>query len=231
MIDRTIAIITARGGSKRIPGKNVKPFLGYPIISYSIRAAKEAGCFEEIMVSTDDREIAEIAKSFGAKIPFFRSEKNSNDRAVLSDVLEEVIVEYSKIGRDFEYFCCMLPTAPFIFPKRLNDGLRILKETGADGVLPVVRFSYPVQRGFKIENGWLKMLHPEYINTMSRDLPSIYHDCGQFYWLKTKSFLEQKRIFTDKIVPMEIPESEAQDIDNEEDWKTAEAKYKTLKNS
>ncbi|MEQ8226422.1 MAG: pseudaminic acid cytidylyltransferase, partial [Candidatus Eremiobacterota bacterium] len=147
-----LAIIPARGGSKRIPRKNIKPFLGVPIIKYSIASAIKANCFDEIMVSTDDREIAEYSISCGAKVPFYRSEKTANDFAIVSDVIREVIDEYKKRDCMFKYICCIYPTAPFITPERLHEALKLLKKSNADGVLPVVRFSYPIQRALKIEN-------------------------------------------------------------------------------
>lgn len=225
---KTVAIITARGGSKRIPRKNIKPFLGHPIIKYSIDAAIQSNCFDEIMVSTDDKEIAEISQRLGAKIPFMRSDATSNDFATTPDVIEEVLVEYRKMGYEFGYACCIYPTAPFITPAKLKEGFNLLKEKGADSVLPVVRFSYPIQRALKIEDGRLLMIWPENLNKRSQDLMPAYHDVGQFYWLKVESFLKERVLFGKHTVPLEVPESEVQDIDNEEDWKIAEMKYQAF---
>ena len=225
-MSKTIAIITARGRSKRIPRKNIKDFYGQPIIKYSIDAAINAGCFDEVMVSTDDQEIAEISKKFGAKVPFFRSEKTSNDFASTSDVIEEVLIEYQKLGKNFDYACCIYPTAPFINPQKLQKGFQLLKETGADSIIPIVKFSYPIQRALKIENNKLEMICPENLNKRSQDLISAYHDVGQFYWINVQKFLKTKTILSRYTLPLEIPESEVQDIDNEEDWKLAEIKYK-----
>jgi len=225
---KNIAIITARGGSKRIPRKNIKTFLGQPIIKYSIEAALQSGCFDEVMVSTDDREIADVAKRFGAKVPFYRSPESSTDHAMTAPVLEEVIGEYAKRGTHFEYLCCIYPTAPFITAEKLKKAVAMLKESGADCVLPVTRFSYPIQRALKIENNRAAMIWPENYNVRSQDLPPAFHDCGQFYCMKTRSLLEQKRLFAEYTVPLEIPESEVQDIDNEEDWKVAEMKFRYL---
>lgn len=225
---KTVAIITARGGSKRIPRKNIRPFLGHPIIKYSIDAAKISGCFDEIMVSTDDAEIAEISQRLGAKTPFMRSEATSNDFATTPDVIEEVLVEYRKRGHEFEYACCIYPTAPLILAEGLKKGYELLKEKGADSVLPVVRFSYPIQRALKIEDGKLRMIWPENLNKRSQDLMPAFHDVGQFYWLRVKSFLKEKVLFGKLTIPVEVPESEVQDIDSEEDWKIAEMKYKIL---
>lgn len=227
-MSRSVAIITARGGSKRIPQKNIRPFLGIPIIKYSIDSALNSGCFEEVMVSTDDHRIAELAKFFGAKVPFPRSGATADDQAPLADVVGEVIACYEKIGRHYEYFCCILPTAPFVTYQRLREGFSLLKETGADAVVPVVRFNYPIQRALRIGNGYLKMICPENQNVRSQDLETTYHDSGQFYWMKTSSFLSQKQFFADKTVPMEVLEWEVQDIDTEEDWKMAEIKYRIL---
>lgn len=229
MNDKSIAIITARGGSKRIPRKNIKPFCGYPIIKYSIDAALGSGSFDEVMVSTDDKEIAEVAKYYGAKLPFMRSEKNSTDHATTAEVIKEVILEYEKLGKNYEYLCCIYPTAPFVSKYRLKQGMEILKKTGADSVLPVTRYSYPIQRSLKIENGRAIMLWPENYLKRSQDLMPVYHDCGQFYCIKTQSLLEQMKLFAEYTVPIILPESEVQDIDNEEDWKIAEMKYKIIK--
>lgn len=229
MNDKTVAIITARGGSKRIPRKNIKDFLGYPIIKYSIDAALRANCFDEVMVSTDDKEIAEIAEKLGAKVPFLRSQATSNDHATTADVLEEVLLEYKKRGIVFEYLCCIYPTAPFVTPEKLVRAMSLLIERGADSVLPITRFSYPIQRALKIEEGLAKMIWPENYNARSQDLMPAYHDCGQFYCMKTRSLLTQKKLFAEYTIPIEIPESEVQDIDNEEDWLIAEMKYRILK--
>ncbi len=224
----SIAIITARGGSKRIPKKNIKPFLDKPIIAYSIEAAINAGCFDQVMVSTDDDEIARIAKQYGAVVPFMRSPKTSDDHATTIEVFEEVILEYQKRNTFFSYACCIYPTAPFITPEKLAKAFDLLIESGADSLIPVTKFSFPILRSLKIENNLLQMNWPEHMHTRSQDLPPSYHDCGQFYFLRCEPLLQKKMLFTDFTVPMEIPESEVQDIDNEEDWKLAEIKYSFL---
>lgn len=222
-----IAIITARGGSKRIPKKNVRQFLDKPIIAYSIEAALKSGAFDEVMVSTDSQEIADIAIKYGAKVPFFRSEKNSDDYSITADVIEEVLLEYKKLGKEYEFFCCLYPTAPFITAERLTEAMRLLKQSGVDSVLSVTAFSYPIQRGFRMEaDNTIKMIQPENINVRSQDLEPAFHDCGQFYCLNVEKFLINKKFFTDNTMPVIIPEGECQDIDNEEDWKIAELKYK-----
>lgn len=224
----SIAIITARGGSKRIPRKNIKSFCGHPIIKYSIDAALETDCFDEVMVSTDDDEIAEVAMSYGASVPFMRSEANSNDYATTADVIKEVLLEYGKCGKEFEFFCCIYPTAPFVTACRIKESMDVLKRTGADSVLPVVRYSYPIQRSLKIEDNRAVMLWPENYLKRSQDLMPVYHDCGQYYCMRSSSLLEQMKLFADHTVPIILPESEVQDIDNEEDWKIAEMKYKIV---
>jgi len=220
-----IAIITARGGSKRIPKKNIKEFLGKPIISYSISSALLAGCFDEVMVSTDNHEIADIARSFGANVPFFRSDEASDDVATTADVLLEVLNNYRNRGHEFSRACCIYPTAPLVTAQKIQKGYELLIETGADSVLPVTRFSYPIQRALQIEDNRLSMIWPEYMNSRSQDLPPTYHDSGQFYWLNISRFLDTRRLFSSYSVPLVVPESEVQDIDNEEDWEIAEMKY------
>ena len=225
-----IAIITARGGSKRIPRKNIKDFLGKPIIAYSIEASLQSGIFQEVMVSTDDAEIAEVAQRYGAKVPFMRSAKNSDDFATTADVLVEVLENYEKLGKQFQYACCLYPTAPFVTNEKLQKAFDLLIERQADSVIPVVAFSYPIWRSLKIENGKLQMNFPENLNKRSQDLPVAYHDVGQFYFFDVKKFLATKRLFSDFSVPLCISELEMQDIDNEIDWKLAELKYKLQKN-
>lgn len=223
-----VAIIIARGGSKRITRKNIRDFLGNPILKYSIDAALGAGCFDEVMVSTDDKEIAHIALSCGAKIPFMRTPKTATDFATTSDVIFEVLNKYRKLGREFDYCCCVYPTAPFITAEKLKIAYKKLIENKAKSVVPVVKYGFPIQRSFKIEEGLIKMNWPEYLDARSQDLPPAFHDCGQFYFLRTDTFLESKKLFTDHTIPYIMPESEVQDIDNEEDWKIAELKYKLL---
>lgn len=227
-VTKSIAIITARGGSKRIPRKNIKNFLGKPIIAYSIAAALEAGCFDEVMVSTDDHEIAEVARGLGAHVPFLRSSETSNDFATTSDVLIEVLNEYRRLDSPFNHACCIYPTAPFVTVERLVQAYELLKQTGADTVLPVVRFSFPIQRALAIEDNRLKVLWPEHLNTRSQDLTPAFHDSGQFYVFQVTRFLETKDLFGRNCVPIELPESEVQDIDTEEDWKIAEMKYSLI---
>ena len=227
---KTIAIITARGGSKRIPHKNIKPFNGKPIISYTIEAAIASEIFDTVMVSTDDESIAKISKEYGAEIPFFRSEATSNDFATTRDVLLEVLDEYKKRGKEYDYMAGLYPTNPFITPKKLQEAFDILVKNNAVEVLPVVRFSYPPQRAFVMgENNRLRYKWTEFINSRSQDLEAFYHDAGQFYFYNVPEYLKKDGRISEDIYPIILPESEVQDIDNEEDWKMAEFKYEYLR--
>lgn len=223
---KSFAIIPARGGSKRIPGKNIRNFLGKPVIAYSIEMALQSGLFSEVMVSTDDKEIAEIAIKYGASVPFMRSAQNSGDHATISDVLKEVLGEYKNRGQEFELFCCIFSTAPLIRIERLKEAYNLCISGNYDSVFPVLNFGYPIQRGLKMSDGKVSMLWPENLNVRSQDLAPAYHDSGQFYWMKTDAFLKKGAVFTDNSGAIVIPESEAQDIDTEEDWKMAELKWK-----
>lgn len=223
---RKIAIITARGGSKRIPRKNIKPFLGKPILAYSIEAAIKSGLFDEVMVSTDDEEIAEIAKQYGAKVPFYRSEKTANDFATTNDVLLEVIAEYEKRGEHFDMGCCLYPTAPFVTAEKLKKAMEMLINSDADTLIPVVAFSYPPQRAMIVKEGRLVFEYPEYMDSRSQDLTPHYHDVGQFYCFRVENYKRIKKLMLGNILPFEVSEMEVQDIDNQADWEIAEIKYK-----
>lgn len=227
---KALAIITARGGSKRIPRKNIKSFLGKPILAYSIEAALNSGIFSEVMVSTDDEEIAEIAKKYGAKVPFFRSEKTSNDFATTNDVLLEVIDEYEKRGCSFDIAACIYPTAPFITAGRLKEAFDTLAGSDCDTLIPVVPFSYPVQRALLSKDNRLVFEYPQYLDSRSQDLEPHYHDAGQFYFFKPERFKETRKLMLGNIVPLILSELEVQDIDNETDWKLAEIKYNLIHN-
>jgi len=224
----SIAIITARGGSKRIPQKNIRKFCGRPIIEYSIQAALSAGIFDEVMVSTDSKEIADIALAAGANVPFYRSEKASGDFATTADVIMEVLNQYEKLGQIFEHASCIYPTAPFITAKKLCEGYNILKEKQGSMVMPVVMFSFPPQRSMILDGGILKLKWPENRNIRSQDLEPFYHDCGQFYCYDVKKFLLAEGQLVDGIIPMIMSETEVQDIDSMDDWKIAELKYKSM---
>ena len=221
---KNLAIIPARGGSKRIPRKNIKNFLGKPIIAYSIEVALTSGLFDEVMVSTDDEEIAAIAKHYGAKVPFFRSIEKANDFATLADVIDEVKIQYLRLEQSFDNICCILPTAPLLSVDNLKIGLKMLKDKNVDSVRPIVRFSYPIQRAIRIDkNGFVNMFYPEYQFSRSQDLEHAYHDAGQFYWMNYESGLRGT-----KKVGFEIPDIYVQDIDTMEDWEIAEFKFKLI---
>lgn len=226
---RKVAIITARGGSKRIPRKNIKEFCGKPILAYSIEAAIETGIFDTIMVSTDDEEIARIAMEYGAQVPFYRSEKTANDFATTNDVLLEVLEEYEKRGEAFDIGCCIYPTAPFITAERLKEAVEQLEASSAETLIPVVGFSYPPQRAMVVENDRLVFKYPQYIDSRSQDLEKHYHDVGQFYVFKTKPFQKNRKLMLGDILPLVISEMEVQDIDTLTDWEIAEMKYQILR--
>lgn len=224
---KKIAIITARGGSKRIPRKNIKDFLGKPIIAYSIEAALKSKLFDEVMVSTDDAEIAEIALKHGANVPFFRSKSNSDDFASTVDVLLEVIAEYHKNGLDFIYGCCLYPTAPFITSELLNQAFELMVEKKFDAVFPVVKYGNPVQRALtKDSDGKISMMQPAHKLSRSQDLEKAYYDSGQFYWFNSKMLVENLNLWTENTGVIEVEEHKVQDIDNITDWKLAELKYR-----
>lgn len=225
---KSVAIITARGGSKRIPHKNIRDFCGKPIISYSIEAALSSGVFDEVMVSTDDETIASIARSFGAAVPFMRSAASANDYASTDDVIAEVLRTYEAGGTRFDRFCCIYPTAPFVTAEKLKNAMALLDQ--AESVMPVVAFSYPPQRGIILENGRIRRKYPEFLTARSQDLEKMYHDCGQFYACRTDAFFRDSTTDVDDLVPMIMPEMEVQDIDTEEDWAIAELKYRKMQN-
>lgn len=224
-----LAVIPARGGSKRIPRKNIKAFHGKPIMAYSIEAARNSGIFDEVMVSTDDKEIALIAERYGASVPFFRSAETSSDHAATVNVLLEVLENYRQMAREFSYICCIYPTAPFITREKLQKAFALLEKSGADALVPVVPFSYPPLRGLTIHDDRLRMMWPENEAVRSQDLELLYHDCGQFYFVRTDALLQERTLFCKETVPMLQSELDAQDIDNETDWVLAEQKYTLLK--
>lgn len=226
---KNLAIIPARGGSKRIPKKNIKDFLGKPIITYSIEAALKSSLFNEVMVSTDDEEIAEIAQKYGAKVPFLRSENTTNDYATLTDVVKEVLVNYQEIRKLFDNTCLLLATAPFVNEEKLIKAYNLLITKNADCVITVTEYSFPIQRSFKIiDNGYLKMNWPENMNKRSQDLEKTYHSAGQFCFFKTCEFFKQNKLYMEKLYPFILDNLEVQDIDTETDWKLAEMKYKLI---
>jgi N-acylneuraminate cytidylyltransferase len=228
---KCIAIIPARGGSKRIPRKNIKLFSGKPIIAYSIELASQSGLFDEIMVSTDDDEIAQVAKEFGASVPFLRSAQNANDFATTADVILEVLYAYETRGQHFDFACCIYPTSPLLKSTSLHDGFELLLNQSYDTVFPVVAFSYPIWRSLKVapENGKVEMFWPENKHKRSQDLPKAYHDAGQFYWLNVHTFLNEPLLYSSNSGVIELSEVEVQDIDTLVDWQLAELKVQLLK--
>lgn len=225
---RKIAIITARGGSKRIPRKNIREFCGKPILAYSIEAAIESKLFDTVMVSTDDGEIAQIARSYGAEVPFYRSESTAGDYATTNDVLLEVLEEYEKRGEHYELGCCIYPTAPFVTADKLRDAMERLENSGADTLIPVVAFSYPPQRAMIVKEGRLVFEYPQYLDSRSQDLEPHYHDVGQFYLFYTQAFKQNRKLMTGDILPYVVSELEVQDIDNLTDWEIAEIKFRLM---
>ena len=228
---KRLAIIPARGGSKRIPRKNIKNFLGKPIMQYSIEVALNSNLFDEIMVSTDDDDVMQVALNCGAKVPFLRSQNSSDDHATLSDVIKEVINKYEQNNVTFQQICCLLPTAPFITIHNLKIAYNLMVKRSYNTVFPVKSFPHPIQRALRIDKntGKVSMVWPENLNIRSQDLTPTYHDCGQFYWMNTASFLEEGKIYSSNSGVIILPEIEVQDIDTEEDWKNAEIKFKILK--
>lgn len=223
-----ICIIPARGGSKRLPRKNIRPFLGKPILAYPIQTALRSGQFDEVMVSTDDDEIAEIARRFGAKVPFLRSPDTSGDHAIIAEVLAETLRRYSGTGASFDLACCLLPTSPLVRQVDLLSARAKLVAEGLDCVFPACRFSYPIWRSLKLEDDRLRMNWPENYAKRSQDLPEAFHDSGQFYWFRVDRFVATGKLFTDNTGGIVLPESQVQDIDSEDDWRMCEMKYRLL---
>jgi pseudaminic acid cytidylyltransferase len=223
-----LAIIPARGGSKRIPRKNIRPFLGKPIIGYVIETTLQSGLFADVMVSTDDDEIAAIAESFGARVPFRRKPETANDTATTAAVLQEVLTGYQQLGREFGVSCCLYPTAPFVTADLLKQAFEKLKTGNFDTVMPVQRFGFPIQRALRVDstNNRLAWFQPEHALTRSQDLEPAYHDAGQFYLFDVARFQQSGRLLTENTAGIVISEMLAQDIDNEDDWRLAELKYR-----
>ena len=226
---KKLAIIPARGGSKRIPRKNIKLFLGKPIISYSIEAAISSGLFDEVMVSTEDLEIAEIAKQYGAKVPFLRSIKNSSDTSTTIDVIAEVTKKYSQIGMEFEYTCCIYSCAPFVTKEVLKKSFLKLEAEKLDCIFPLTKYGHPIQRALKINaKGYIEMIEPQNMQIRTQDFESSYHDLGQFYFFKTNEIISNNQLWTTNTGYIELADLESHDIDTEHDWEIAEIKFKQL---
>lgn len=226
---KKIAIIPARGGSKRIPKKNIKNFMGSPVISYAIDAALKSKIFDTVMVSTDDEEISKLAKKYGAKVPFLRTAENSDDFASTDSVIKEVLEFYSKKGDQYDFGCCIYPVNPFINEDKLNMGLEKITSSDFDCVFSAVKYSYPIQRAFRIKDEKMKMINPDKYLIRSQDLDDTYHDAGQFYWFRVNSFMKLQRLWTENTGIVELDINNVQDIDSPSDWKIAELKFQIQK--
>ncbi|MDM8542138.1 pseudaminic acid cytidylyltransferase [Desulfococcaceae bacterium HSG9] len=224
-----VAIIPARGGSKRIPKKNVRLFAGKPIIAYSIEAARKTGLFDKIIVSTDSDEIAAVAESYGAEVPFRRPKELADDFTATAPVLVNALEWLDQRDCHVKYFCCIYATAPFVQPGYIRKGFELLAENNAVTAFTVTSFPSPVFRALKInKEGCVSMFWPEHENSRSNDLPEAYHDAGQFYWGYTRKFMQEKRLYAKFSVPVILPRHLVQDIDTPEDWETAERMYQAF---
>lgn len=224
-----IAIIPARGGSKRIPRKNIKLFCGKPMIAWSIEAALQSACFDDVVVSTDDAEIAEVARQYGATVPFMRPAKLSDDHAGTIPVIRHAIEWFNRQGQCIEQACCLYATAPFVSADDLRRGLGVLQGNDCDYAFSVTSYAFPVQRALRLtEQGRVAMFNPEHFNTRSQDLDEAYHDAGQFYWGRAEAWLQGQMIFSPDSLPVLLPRHRVQDIDTPEDWVRAEWLFKTM---
>jgi pseudaminic acid CMP-transferase len=225
----SVAIIPARGGSKRIPRKNIKDFGGRPMIAHSIVAALESGCFDRVLVSTDDPEIAEVARQWGADVPFMRPAELSDDTTATAPVILHALEWLEEQGSRPDEACCIYATAPFLKPRYLREGLEILRRTGATTAFSVTTFAFPIFRSLKVdEAGVVSMFWPEHRLTRSQDLPEAYHDAGQFYWLNTARFVSSPNLYAADSQAVILPRRLVQDIDTQEDWEVAIALYEAM---
>jgi len=224
-----IAIIPARAGSKRIPKKNIKPFLGRPIIEYSIEIAMKSNLFDKVVVSTDDDDIARVAIGQGAEVPFIRPKELSDDFSGTHEVVGHAVKWLEDNGRKIDYVCCIYATAPFIQIDDLKKGFELIQTDKWDSIIAATNFSYPVFRSFhKIDSGGIKMLFPEHYTTRSQDLPEVFHDAGQFYWASSKVWKEKPKGFNERSSIVHLPNWRVQDIDTLDDWIRAERIYESL---
>lgn len=224
-----IAIIPARGESKRIPRKNINSFCGKPIIAYSIEAARASGLFDRIVITTDDEEIADIAHEYGAEVPFIRPKNLSDDHTATLPVIAHAIKTLQEQGNTINAVCCIYATAPFIRPEDIAGAYKALIEQNKSYAFPVTTFPFPIFRAVKrSENGDITMFWPEHFATRSQDLPEAYHDVGQFYWGTPDAWLAEAPIFSDAATTILLPRHLVQDIDTPEDWIRAELMYKAL---
>lgn len=228
-IVRRVAVVPARGGSKRIPRKNIKEFCGKPMIAWSIKAAKASGCFDRIIVSTDDAEIADVAKRHGAEVPFMRPVDLSGDYAGTLPVIRHAVDWLQQNGDPVDYACCIYATAPFVSAEDLQAGLALLRQANCSYAFSVTSYAFPIQRAVRItEQGRVAMFQPEYFNTRSQDLEEAWHDAGQFYWGKAQAWRDEQPLFTEQSAPVKLPRHRVQDIDTLEDWARAEWLFKAL---
>lgn len=224
-----VAVIPARGGSKRIPRKNIMPFCGKPMIAWAIGAARASGCFERVIVSTDDAEIADAARAAGAEIPFMRPASLADDRTATAPVIAHAISALRALGDAPGEVCCIYATAPFLRPSDIRDGLETLERTGSLFAFSVTSFAAPIQRAFRITaDQRVEMFHPELFGVRSQDLEPAYHDAAQFYWGRAEAWLAGKPIFSADAAPVVLPRHRVQDIDTPEDWTSAEWMFQTL---
>jgi N-acylneuraminate cytidylyltransferase len=224
-----LAVIPARGGSKRIPRKNIKEFCGKPMIAWSIEAAIRSGCFDQVVVSTDDAEIADVARQYGASVPFMRPAELSDDYTGTLPVIRHAIEWFNGQGQTVEQVCCLYATAPFVCVEDIQRGLQILEETGSDYAFSVTSYAFPIQRAIRLtEQGRVEMFSPEHFNTRSQDLEEAYHDAGQFYWGRASAWLQGKMIFSPDSAPVLLPRHRVQDIDTPDDWLRAEWMCKAM---
>lgn len=224
-----LAVIPARGGSKRIPGKNIKPFAGKPMIAYSVEAALKSQCFDRVIVSTDDEEIKSIAESYGAEVPFMRPAEISDDYSTTSAVIQHAIAWQSQNGISPEFVCCIYATAPFVQVESLQQGLALLQSSGCEYVFSATSFAFPIQRAIKLDKkNKVSMFYPQYLNTRSQDLEDAYHDAGQFYWGRASAFANDLPIFAETSRIVKLPRALVQDIDTPEDWEHAELLFHVL---
>lgn len=224
-----VAIIPARGGSKRIPRKNVKDFCGKPMIAWSIEAAKASGCFDQIIVSTDDVEIAKVASEWGATVPFMRPTELSDDFTGTLPVIRHAVEWLSQHETPVEYACCLYATAPFVSAEDLKRGLQLIQDSSSSYAFSVTSYAFPIQRAIRItDNGRVTMFNPEHFQTRSQDLEEAWHDAGQFYWGTAEAWGEERAIFGEDSVPVKLPRHRVQDIDTPEDWNRAEWLFRAM---
>ncbi len=224
-----LAVIPARGGSKRIPRKNIKQFCGKPIIAWSINAALQSGCFDHVIVSTDDAQITDVARKYGAQVPFLRPAALSDDLTGTTAVVAHAINWFAACGQAPDQVCCLYATAPFVSSEDLRNGLKVLTESEADYAFSVTSYAFPIQRAIRITaDQHIEMFNPEHFNSRSQDLEQAYHDAGQFYWGRATAWLKNRAIFSSTSTPVVLPRHRVQDIDTEEDWLDAELKFMTL---